>query len=565
MPSRYLLRRAAVCAACLGATVAVGASSASAATLQSEHIFGNGSSLQAVAQNGGTDATGTVWAGWTNTWGSTAADHKTLNCTSGPSFPSPCTATYTSTSSGTGLAEFGDAAGTPVACGGTAVAGALDQACDTTADNGATNGFGAPILDAWAGSDDPPPTTDLSNAATAAGGGVQQLTVPVAQAPVAILLSLPSDITLNSSDTLFKLKNTLLQAIYDPNGKGVDNIKGSGLCTGGDKGSAGTWCGLLVQADYKPITSGTPTASQFLYTGTDNGGTITDFVRASASGTTFTQKGFLNESGDANYASLVNDNDVWPAGLPVQDCSTAGSCSGGFGASSGGGTLVKNTAFFPGSVGYANLADAAEAQLSTNGGTTITGFTNAPHMINWVAGQTVPNPHQVLYVDLQANYNPTCTSSCASPKYTLPETSDGVANVYTGTNLNINGSGGTPGSGTSVGDWTVPSTLTGTWSPTLPADPNVFTDSGNHGLYADVAGTYDLAWTRYDASGSNLIGSTGYLSTAQANAAGASAKSYLQYLTGAGQSNLVSGKQYYARLPTPIDTDAKAAAADITP
>ena len=227
-------------------------------------------------------------------------------------------------------------------------------------------------------------------------------------------------------------------------------------------------------------------------------------------------------------------------------------------------TLVKNTAFLPGSVGYANLADAAEAQLSTNGGTTITGFTGAPQTINWVAG-TATTAHQVFYVDLQNNFNPTCTSSCASPKYALPETSDGVANVYTGSNLNINGSGGSPGSGTSVGDWTVPATVTGTWSPTLPADPNVFTDSGNHGLYPDVAGTYDLAWTRYDASGSNLTGSTGYLSTAQANAAGGSAKSYLEYVTGAGQGNLVSGKQYYARLPTAIDTDAKKAAAGITP
>lgn len=561
MPSRYLLRRAAICAACLGATVAVGASSAAAATSQSEHIFGNGSSLQKVAQNGGTDATGTVWAGWTNTWASTAGDHNQLNCTSGPSFPSPCTATYTSTSSGSGLAEFGDDAGTPVACGGTAVSGSLDQACDATADNGATNGFGAPVLDAFVGSDDPPSSTDLTNASTAAGGGVQELTVPVAQAPVSIMVSLPADISINPA-ALFKLKNVLLQDLYDPN-SGAVNIKGSGQCTGGDKGSAGTWCALMIQADFKKITSGSPTTSQFLYTGTDNGGPITDMVRASASGTTFTQKGFLNESGDANYASLVNDNDAWPAGLPVQDCSAAGSCSGGFGANSGGGTLVENTAFLPGSLGYANLADAAEAQLSTNGGSTITGFTGAPQTINWVAGKAT-TAHQVFYVDLQDNYNPTCTTGCASPKFAYPETSDGVANVYTGTNLNINGSGGTPGSGVSVGDWTVPSTLTGSWAVTLPADPNVLTASG-HNLYADVAGTYDLGWTRYDAPGSNLIGATGYLSTAQAKAAGSSAKSYLEYLTGSGQGNLLSGKQYYGRLPTPIDTDAKAAAADITP
>ena len=563
MPSRYLLRRAAMLAVCLGATAAVGVSSASASTIQSEHIFGTGSSLALVAENGGTSATGTVWAGWAATWTNTAADHAQLNCTSGPSFPTPCTATYSGPASGNGLGEFGNETGTPVDCGGTASAGSLDQQCDVNGDNGATNGYGAPVLDAWVGSDDPPSSTDLGNATTAAGGGVQELTIPAAQAPVTISASLPADITVNGSDVL-KLKNTLLQAIYDPNGKGADNIKGSGLCTGGDKGSAGTWCGLLVQLDLKPITSGTPTASQFLYTGTDNGGPITDFVRSAASGTTYTQKAFLKESGDANYASLDNDNDVWPAGLPVQDCSATGSCPGGFGASTGNGGLAKNTAFFPGSIAYINLADAAEAQLSTDGGTTISGFTSKPQTINWVAGKAA-TPHQVLYFELQNNYNPTCTSACASPKFALPETSDGVANVYTGSNLNVNGSGGAPGSGTSVGAWTVPATVTGTWFPTVASDPNVFTDSGNHALYPDVAATYLMAWTRYDASGSNLVGSTGYLSPAQANAAGASARSFLEYVTGAGQGNLVSGKQYYARLPTAIDTDAKSAAAAIAP
>ena len=420
------------------------------------------------------------------------------------------------------------------------------------------------MLDAWTGSDDPPPSTDLSDAATAAGGGVHELTVPVAQAPVTTSLSLPADITLNPA-ALFKLKNVLLQAIWDPNGSGKVNIKGSGQCTGGDKGSAGTWCGLLIQADFKKITSGSPTTSQFLYTGTDNGGPVTDYVRSAGSGTTYTQKAFLNESGDGNYASLVNDNDVWPAGLPVQDCSAGGSCPGGFGASTGNGRLAENTAFFPGSIAYINLADAAEAQLSTDGGTTISGFTSKPQTINWVAGKAA-TPHQVLYVDLQNNYNPTCTTACAPRSSPCPRRVTAWPTSTRGATSTSTAAVAAPGSGTSVGAWTVPATVTGTWFPTRRlADPNVFTDSGNHALYPDVAATYLMAWTRYDASGSNLIGSTGYLSSAQANAAGASARSFLEYVTGAGQGNLVSGKQYYARLPTAIDTDAKAAAAAITP
>jgi len=568
MPRSSLPRRAATIAACLGVTAAVGAAPAMATPVQSTQVYANGSSLQKISQIGGTNAAGFVWLGWAAIWHSTAGDRSTLNCTpQGVIDPSPCTSTYTSGSSGTGLAEFGDEAGTPIACTG-AAAGSLDLACDATADS-SSNAYGKPVLDGWVGSDDPPSTTDLSNAATAAGGTVNQVTVPVAQAPVAILLSVPTDITLGTSTSTVKLKNTVLQSIYNPPASGVGtNVPGSTHCPGGVSGSVGSWCALFEDSGYTLITSGTPTATKFLITDGTDGGPIEDMVRSSPSGTTYSQKGFLDVSGDANYpSSFVNDNEQWPTNLNIQDCTGAGSClfSGG---NPGGSNLVKNTIGDPGSIGYANLADAAEASASNGSScptTPIFGFKKSPQTVNCVSGTSVA-AHQILYVYLQNNYNPTCTTGCPAATYALPEGAEGVANVYTGADTNVNGSGG-------VGTWTVPLSgsteiPTGSWAGTIASDPNIVGDSSpvSH-AYPDVAVTYDLAWTTYDDPTSNLTGASGYLTPGQGAAVGSSVLSYLTYETksSTGQANLTSGKQYYAKLPTSIDGYAVQAVSGITP
>jgi hypothetical protein len=504
MISKALARRVAVLAASFGATAAVGSAPALAA-VPGENVFGSGSSLQKLAQVNI----------WTTTWFKTPADHSTLS--NNPK------ATYTATSSGAGLAEFGN------------TTGVLDPTQDATADNGSTNGYGKPVLDAYVGSDDPPTGpvttagTNLADASLAATGHatakIDELTVPVGQAPVAILISLPKGITAGSGSQV-RLANKLLQEVYDANVPASAHY------------AAKTWGALLEDSGWTRVT-GTPGANQFKDAGGSTGGTqaITLQVRSSASGTTYTLKGFLNLSGDPHYPSrFVNDNDQWP----VATVNTG---------NTGGSQEVADTTAHPGSIGYANLADAASA---------------SPAYTHTVVTTTTGGSHQIAYAILQANYRGTGTV------YADPEAGTGTANVYTGNNINING-----GNATFVGHWRVPlsgSTFipTGTWAGTQASDPDVYDHSLLNGhktaYYPIVAVTYDLAWTDYDEAASNLVSKYGG-STAQATAAGNTANSLITYIVNpsTGQTDLINGHFYYAKLPSKIDGYSTSAAKAITP
>jgi hypothetical protein len=500
MSSSSLPRRAAIAAACLGATAALGAAPALAASQPGENIFGSGSSLQNIAQT----------QVWTGTWQSTPADHSTLS-------NNPF-ATYTSTSSGHGLSEWGN------------TTSALDLTQDVNADNGSTNGYGRPVLDAYIGSDDPPTSSNLSNAQTAATGSdptpVQEITVPVAQAPVAVLFSLPTGITAGSGSVL-KLTNTMLQNIWNR------AIPKSGHY------AANTWGALLEDAGWKR-TATSPTTQHFTDAGGATGGTqaITLQVRSSGSGTSYTFKGFLNLSGDPLYTSaFVVDDPTWPVSVTA--------------ASNGGADEVNNTTINPGSVGYANLADAASA---------------SPAYGQHVLGTTNGGTHQILYALVQANQG-----SADPAQYANPEGSTaGTANVYTGNNINVNGA-----NPSEVGSWNVPlnGTLlnaTGTWGGTQASDPDVYDHSVTNGVkllrYPIVAATYDIAWTKYEAPHSNIITQFGGTS-ADAKAAGQSAKSLLKYIitSSQGQADLANSGKFYARLPSKIDGFASTAVSKISP
>lgn len=503
MASRRLPRRVATFAAAFGLTAIAGTTPALAATA-GENIFGSGSSLQKVAQNNI----------WIPKWETTPGDHSTLS--NNP------TVTYFSSSSGHGLAEFGN------------TTGSFDLTQDANADNGSTNGYGVPVLDAYAGTDDPPTGpvstagSNLADASQAATGGaatpIDEITVPVAQAPVAVLLSIPTGITVGSG-TKIDLTNTLLQKIWNntvPSAGGYGNF---------------TWGALLVDAGLTKVT-GTPGANQFRDAGGASGGSqrITLQVRSSASGTSYTFKGFLNVSGDAKYpSSFVTDDDKWPV-----TTRNAGN--------TGGSQLVADTTAQPASIGYANLADAATASP---------GYTNEV--------QTVTNggTHQILYAQIQSNEG-------GSPvQFASPQGSTvGSANVYIGNNIDVNGA-----SPTRVGHWIVPlsgSTFipTGTWGGTLADDPDVYDHDVTGGVKTDfypiVAATYDLGWTSYTEAGSNLVGDFGG-TVAKARAAGNTARSFLYYLAKNGQTDVSTARLYYAPLPQKIDTYAVAAALKVLP
>ena len=547
MPVSTWARRAAILTACLGATAFVGAGVASAATtVPGENIYGMGSSLQAIAETGqnapGVASSGgacgsTGWPGWVSLWRCTPADHAGLS--NNP------TAFYTTEGSGQGLAEFGNASSG--SC--TSTTGVLSPACDPNA-----NALGE--LDAYIGTDDPPNPTDLTNAATAAGGGVQEITVPIAQAPEAMIFSLPVGITLGSGATLN------LPTLAFPYLWGSKGIPADSQCPAP---SANTWCALLTHLGKQRITSGTPTASQFLDTTNNDGGKITLEERSKGSGTTYAFRGFLYEvdqdEGFTDYPySLVTDGPSdWPTTAEPQ------SQTGPLGANGSNATMVENTCETPGSTSYPNLADAAldPVQPFSDTATTTT------------CGGTAS--HQVLYANVQDNFG-----DGKAPFYAKPNGSTtGSVNVYTGADISVNPSTCTPNSSARVvGCWVVPSTPTGSWGSTnsaapgtIPSDPDVY-DHGMSGTtpsttYPIVATTYDVAWSQYDLAGTNLIGMYNDASCPSGTNcntdAGNAVKNFLTYETGKGQSDLPFGKVYYTKVPAAIQSIASANVNAITP
>jgi hypothetical protein len=504
MTSWSVPRQAAIVAACLGISAAAGAAPAMASG-PGENIFASGSSLQKIAQQNI----------WTGIWHTTATDHPTL--TNDP------TATYTSSSSGGGLAEFGNTTGT------------FDPTQDVNADNGSTNGYGRPVLDALVGSDDPPtgplttPGTNLANASLAATGSattpIDEITVPVAQAPVAILVSLPTGIVAGAGSQL-RLKDNILRMVWDNNVTKTADY------------AANTWGAWLEHAGWHKV-AGSPGAQQFTDDGSATGGkqAITRQVRSSASGTSYTYKGFLHLTGDPNYTpAFVVDDDTWP--VPTTNTGNAG-----------GGNLVADTTANPGSTGYANLADAATA---------------SPAYTNTAQTTSTGGTHQILYALIQDNW---VGSSSTAARFADPQsTTPGFPNVYTGNNININGA-----SPNAVGFWNVPFSSgttfdpTGSWGGTQASDPDVF-DHGAQQRYPIVAATYDLGWSKYSEAHSNTVTMYGGTAT-QAAEAGRTANSYLRYeaLASQGQADLARAHLYYARLPSTIDTFASTAVSHVAP
>jgi hypothetical protein len=386
---------------------------------------------------------------------------------------------------------------------------------------------------------------------------------------------------------LVKIRTAVLQEIYDPSGTpGVDNVP---LTTQPASGSTptitypqGSWGALLLQTGLKYETT-TATNVQFNDTGspttngeTQCGGTggfqcINLEVRNGTSGTTYATHGFLYLAGDPNYPlSSVSDAESWP--LTVDDGS-----GDSYGANSGSSTLVKNTLADPGSIGYVNLADAVldEATGSapvTNsffiatsypGSTWSSTSTFSEGTLNGGTGAATP-AHQIVYAEVQDNDG----AAAKSITYTYPgiaNYSDAplitvTANLYTGTAIDQTGSYTLDqGSSAGVGDWDVQSTPWGeSFGGSIAGDPSIVQDGGG-AHYGIVAATYDAGWEQYDTSLLNAAGAYNGNGLEE----GATASSYLAYLakSSGGQSALAGADVGYAKLPTPIDTEAEAQAA----
>ena len=463
------IRRMFAVTACAGVTVAGGLFGSSAAmasgSLTCDNVYANGSSLQGVAQQ-------KVW---------TVGFPSYTECSSSP------TVTYTKTSSGAGLEEFGN--------GGNGFV--------TKEDTSAPSG----VLDGYVGTDDAPNSNSLGNAETAAvEATLVELTIPVAQAPVAVLLSLPAACTVAENGRV-NIQNQYLDDAFSariPAG-------GTDAHNGGAAYPANTWGAFFALIGQSGVTDSGAGS------GTGCETPISIQVRSTASGTSFAFKSYLSQVDSAEWAQYASDYDYWPVATDNE-----GNASGG--------NLATDTAARPGSIGYANTADAA-------------GITGTPFGGKAVATTAGGTSHQILWAQVQNN-----GTSLSSPGYGSPKAASGNIGNCATTKI-------TPG------EAGAPYSVTDSWSGILASDPDATHDLGGN-YYSICALTYDLAWKHYEAPGL----STGYSQGTNTPAAiEATVKNYLTYVTSSaeGQGQAAINSNYYTSLPTPLLPKAQDAAAYI--
>jgi hypothetical protein len=493
--------RLAALAASVGATVAVAALGSAGTAMASVTCaspgFGSGSSLQNNAQQ-------SLWLP-AGAWGAHT------ECSSFPSI------TYTGTSSGGGLNEFGN------------VSGALNPEEDSTAfksTTGIKDKAGA-VLDWYAGTDDPPTSGNLASAIVASGdknGNFEEITLPVAQAPVAVMLSLPAECLVPSGSSVEIDGKTLVQLWEGTTPAEPANNDPGGIAAQGSY-AAGTWGALLTQLGYSSTVTNPPTEAGTFF---DGGGAhgcgqaITLQVRSSYSGTTYAFKNYLNlDDNDLFYSKTskqfatqntwtgyISDAPVWPATV-----STVGNGKGS--------QEVQDTAKAPGSVGYANTSDAVGA---ANGG-----FTNK------VAASTFggSESHQIVYANIQNNVGLVTkdeVEKIAPPAKTYADP------VQTGTEI-----GNCETDKLLAGDKSPPYSFTDSWYGISAEDPNVGVDDTSANYYPACALTYDLVWKHYNAGGLYKEPAAGEIAN--------SVKDLFKYITGeAGQAAIKA--DYYTAVPS---------------
>jgi ABC-type phosphate transport system substrate-binding protein len=465
-------RRMIAMAACAGVTVAgglIGSSTAMATPVTCENVDASGSSLQNDAQN--------------NLWIKAFPSFSGSSCTSTP------TITYTKTSSGAGLEEFGN--------GGSGFVTKEDPHA------------GSEVLDGYVGTDDAPNAGDLGNAETAATEAtLVELTIPVAQAPVAVILSLPVACSIAENGRV-NIQNAYLDELWS--GKVPAGGSDPNSTPAGQPYAANTWGAFFALIGQAGVTdSGT------------GGGTgcetpISLQVRSTASGTSYAFKSYLNQVDSTEWGQYASDYDFWPATTDNE-----GNASGG--------NLATDTAKRPGSVGYANTADAA--------GISETAFSGKAVAVTDGGSAS----HQILWAQIQNNGKEVTGAGYGSPK----AASGNIGNCATAKD--------TPS------ESGAPYSVTDSWSGVLASDPNATHDLGGN-YYSICALTYDLSWKHYGGPGLAAY----YNKGTTVEGIEATVKAYLTFVTssGAGEGQSLANNDYYSQLPTPLLPKAQEAAAYI--
>ncbi len=484
-------RRLAALAACAGASVALlaAAGPAAAKTVTCESPgFGSGDSMQSIAQV-------EVWLiakGW--------GEHSSCE-----EKPTSATVTYSHTSDGQAFEEFGDNNGT------------FHPEEDKVAyesKTGAKDGAGK-VLDWFVGVDDPPTTAQLEEAKAAAGASkLTQITLPVAQAPIAVLLSLPTG-CLISTGSQIDLPNTTLGQLWEGTNKASGENPGGIQEQGGY--ATGTWGALLTQLGYEKTATDPPTEYGTFY---DNGSSsgckqaIKPQVSANVTGTAYAFKNYLSQINSSVWGEFADDGKNWPSSAVVEsDPLSKGS---GSQLNDSNGHLSENTAANPGSVGYANVAAPMQAGHG--------GFTDAAASSTFGTGTEGKSAsHQILWAEIQNN------GTGKVGTYTDPlETGGSNANCETAKTI--------------PSDYDYPESATESWHGIVATNPNI--SAYTSGIYYPICAlTYDLVWHHY--SDYNLFGATG---TAQDIAN--TVKDLFEYIVGEGQTAIQS--KGYTRFPSPF-------------
>jgi hypothetical protein len=288
-------RRFALTALCAGGTI--GAAGLAAAPSQAlaatcSNVYGSGSTLQTLIQQSA------LTPGFTDP-----------NCSPSPSVY------YNTNAAGMDEGGSGSGAGLTEFALQPAVVGGSVAITPSKSENGS-------FLDGFIGTDDPPNASALSGAAAAADSDPE--TVPVFQAPIAIIVHLPAGCTIKASPVF---TNVTLSAAFA--NTSTDNI---------------SWTKLLGQAKAEP--SGCPTTSPTVQ------------VRYDGSGTTYATKQYFDQIDPTTWNGFVSDGTTgdtqasWPG--TVQTTYSGGNDQG----SSGEAAAVAAT---KGSVGYVNTQDASKA------------------------------------------------------------------------------------------------------------------------------------------------------------------------------------------------------------
>jgi hypothetical protein len=544
MSRHHRCRRLAALAACVGSTAALAALGGAAPALAVESVtcatpgFASGSSLQNSAQTE-TWLTSTGWGG-----SAIEATEKTA-CTVKPfSSPTAPKITYTKTSSGQGLEEFGNGTGV------------LQPEEDKKAEEAEKKGEGIKdtegnVLDFFVGTDDPPNSSEMGEAQTAAGAkhGSVEITIPVAQSPVTVMLSLPAGCTIEPGSHV-DLNNNSIGQLWEGLNAPKTGDPGGIQAQGGY--AAGTWGAFLAQLGYAKIAKESefvegkkqfvdvPGTEEELAREKENGKKeieqekvkeaapgcaqqINPQARFTESGTSFAYKKYLSQINKKEWGQYADDFTNWPSSLvKLEEPKTAG--VGEF-LNESGGNLAEDTAATPGSVGYAAASDA-QLKGTFNDKATVTQFGTGE--VEPEAGKKEKAKslkHEILWAQIQDDGTGAEPEESGYVDPLLPGESK-AANCETSVLV--------------PGDQDFPYSYNDTWAGVTSTDPNIKGDA-KVSDYPICALTYDLVWHHY--KNAHLYGNT-----VLAEEVAHTTHNLLEYITTQGQLDIQG--HYYQRFPS---------------